>query len=183
MRFLPLAALLLIAAAPAKQSTTKSPPKRNSAAHTHKKAPPTFGSMKKLVEIALKKGEDATLPDPRATKFGLPGPQPTRDYIVGDLSKDTQLSGDVILGGEGKEPSGVVLSSTTVTEWSGEDPVAIEGWLFRADLDGNLIAAMHTHGKVGDVIQDVEELSPSTKSRFEALKKRILTMPIDGATK
>lgn len=153
MRYFPLAALLLVAAAPAE------------------KKPAT---MKTLIDATMKSGESSTLEDPMASKLGYAMPMPIRDFQVADTSKDTQLASLVVLK-DGK-PDSLIISSTTVTEWAGEQPVAIDGYSLRSDLSGKFKSGIRAQGKVGAVVQ--RKFSGGAAKRFHAaLLKSILSQP------
>lgn len=156
MRFLPLAALLLVAAAPA-----------------GKKATPAV-TVKTLVDATMKGGEPSTLENPMASELGYATPMPIRDLQVADLSKDTQLASVVVLK-DGK-PDSLIISSTTVTEWAGEQPVSIDGYSLRSDLSGKFKSAVRAQGKVGAVVQTA--FTGSAAKKFHAaLLKSILAQP------
>jgi hypothetical protein len=154
MRFIPLAALLLVAAAPAE-----------------KKPAATVAS---LIETTMKRGEALMLEDSMASKLGYAAPMPIRDLQVADTSKDTQLASVVVLK-DGK-PDSLIISSTTVTEWAGEQPVAIDGYSLRSDLTGRFKSAIRAQGKVGAVVQS-KFTGAAAKKFHAALLRSILTQP------
>ncbi len=140
-------------------------------ASTAKSAPKTKAiTLTQLVDIAMKKGESSTIEIGRAGSLGYPRPQPMMDYIVAEPTKDTQLAIQIVLEPETRAPKEIVLASTTVTEWSGETPVTIDGYSYRADLKGRLISMFRAHGKVGDVLHDKIKVDRAVKKHFEGLK-------------
>lgn len=135
-----------------------------------------------LVQISLEKGEVWTLGDPRASNLGYSGPQPARDFIVGNTSRDTQLASVLILTASGS-PKEIVFSSTTVTKWEGTNPAAIDGYSYRLNLKGKLISVLRAHGKVGEVEQTKVRVTPAVKRRFESVKSTALTLLAGGKDK
>lgn len=130
-------------------------------------------SLKMLISTTMAKGEATTLDNPQAENLGYSEPQQVLDYIAADTSKDTQLGSLVILDVK-KNPKELVISSTTVTEWTGKEPLAIDGYSFRAKLSGELVSGVRAYGKVGEVIQDPMPLDDTTRKRFKSLLDALL---------
>lgn len=138
------------------------------------KAPPKPITIKKLIERALTHGESSTLEQNRASSLGYSGPQRIKDYTAAELTKDTQIGIEVTFRPDSKTTKDIVLSSTTVTEWAGETPVSIDGYSYRATLDGSLIAMFRTTGKVGDLVHEKLTINHAVKAHFEKLKSDLL---------
>lgn len=158
MRFLPLFTLLLVAASPAKE-------KKKPAAKVAKKAV----SLEDVVKVSLKKGNDWALDEMRAKNLGYENPPATKEYVLDAESAPTQHAVMVTLGEDSKTARDVMLSSTTA-EYSGGQPVAIDGYTFRADLNGQLVSGIRARGPLDSVMQEkLDPSTPETKKRFDAI--------------
>lgn len=163
MRFFAITALSLLVTLPA---------------YTAKKAPTKAlkktMSFSQLANLAKAKGEASPLDEPRGGRLGYSGPYQMLDYIVADPTKDTQLAVLAIVNPKTGSLFDVILTSTTVTEWRGEEPISIDGYSYRADLTGRLITPLRAYGKVGEVNQEKLEISSGVKKHFEAVKSDLL---------
>lgn len=158
MRLLPLAVLLLVAAAPAKE---KKPAAKPAAKRT--------ASMSDVVKVSLQKGSDWTLDEMRAKNLGYVDAPATREYVLDAESAPTQHAVMVTLSADPKVARDVMVSSTTA-EYSDGQPVAIDGYTFRTDLNGALLAGIRARGPLDSVTQEKLDTSlPETKKRFEAI--------------
>jgi hypothetical protein len=163
MRFIPLAALLLVAAAPAEKKL---------------KAPKPV-SMTEVVKASLAKGSDWTLDEMRAKNLGYAAPPATKEYVLDGESAPTQHAIMVTLGNDTKSAVDVMVSSTSVVEFAGAQPAAIDGYTFRSDLDGKLISAIRARGKVESVMQEKLDVTASdTKKRFAAVLATVRAHPV-----
>lgn len=173
MRILALVAVLLSASIPA-MAAKKTPAKAAM-------KPLTF---KQLVLLAKAKGEASPLDEPRAGKLGYVGQYQMMDYIVADLTKDTQIAILTVLDPKTGSPYDAILTSTTITEWRGEEPISIDGYSYRSDLTGRLISPLRASGKVGEINQEKLDITAAVKQHFEAVKKDLLrTASLPQSTK
>lgn len=162
MRYLPLAALLLVAAAPAAK----------------KPKAPKPATMTEVVKASLANGTDWTLDEMRAKNLGYPTPPATKEYVLDGDAAATQHAVMVTLGGDARTAKDVMVSSTSVVEFTGGQPAAIDGYTFRADLSGKLISAIRARGKVDSVMQEKLDVSSAdTKKRFEAVLRAVRAHP------
>ncbi len=142
-------------------------------AHASKKSVTKPLTLKTLITMTMAKGEAQTLENPQAANLGYAAPQNVMDFVAGDPTKDTQL-GSVVVLDDKKAPMELIFSSTTVTEWAGEEPISIDGYSYRAKLSGELISGVRAYGMVGAVTQDITPLNASTKKLFKILVSDVL---------
>lgn len=139
-------------------------------------AKPKPATIQQLIDATMKKGEAGTLENPLAAKLGYSSPMKIRDFPIADIAQDSQVGSVVILGPDGK-PAELNIALTTITEKSGETPVAIDGYTYRADLKGKFISSVHAHGKLGDGFKQDVETGAAAKKGYDKLLKTILARP------
>lgn len=163
MRYLPLAALLLVAAAPAGKKA--------------KPAKPV--SIAEVVKVSLAKGADWTVDEMRAKNLGYEVPPATKEFVLDDDAASTQHAVMVTLGADAKTARDIMVSSTSVVEFAAGQPAAIDGYTFRADLDGKLVSGIRARGKLDSVMQEkLAVSSPDTKKRFSAVLAAVRSHPV-----
>lgn len=132
-------------------------------------------TVRSLVSTTLSKGAADMLPDPRASNLGYSGPQRVRRLIV-EKTSSTQLTSILVVDSDKGTPRGLIFSSTTVTEFVEGQPAAIDGYSYRADLNGKLVAGIRAHGKVDDVLHDkLDPKSKAVRARFAGVVKAFLS--------
>lgn len=114
-------------------------------------------TLKTIAEFVLKNGVDQTISPPLSTNLGLaPDEIPTKALRhKSSASPDKRIHGFYVLyesDGKGNlTPTGIVLSNALVTKKN--DSKFVQGFDARVDMDGKLLAAVHSSGPAGDVEQ------------------------------
>lgn len=139
---------------------------------------PRSASLKTLVAATIARGTAWTVDDARSKNLGYESPPLAREFVLDDESSTTQLASMVTFNSDGKTLLDILISSTTATEFTGDQPTAIDGYTFRSDLSGRLISGIRAHGKVGAVVHDkLDPTETDTMTLFNKLLKSARTHP------
>jgi hypothetical protein len=130
------------------------------------------------VKSSLAKGSDWTLDEMRAKNLGYAAQPATKEYVLDGESATTQHAVMVTLGADARTANDVMVSSTSVVEFNEGQPAAIDGYTFRADLNGKLISAIRARGKLDSVMQEKLDASAAdVKKRFSAVLAAVRAHP------
>lgn len=165
---------LCLLCSPLHAKKTSEPPKKSATAVKPASRPVTIDTV---VTTTMKKGKDWVLLNPRAGNLDYTAEMKAKKLLVGNTADGAELSSIVILGDDGATPRDMIFS-VTHGKYEGKALISIDGYSFRANLNGGLVSGIRARGPVSNVVQDRLDVSASAvKSEFDKTVNSFLTHP------